>query len=90
MRLAILAWYLVVCLLGVATQAWAPTSMDRPRDARGAIVHKKLTHGEYIEYLPKGAPRGMLVIAHGSTAETTSEQDFRKLVESYITQVATY
>jgi pimeloyl-ACP methyl ester carboxylesterase len=58
--------------------------MDRPRDARGAIVHKKLTHGEYIEYLPKGAPRGMLVIAHGSTAETTSEQDFRKLVESYI------
>jgi len=81
MRLAVLALDLVVLLLGVATPAWAPISMGLPRDERGTIVHKQLTHGEYIEYLPKGAPRGMLVLAHGSTEE---EQDLRKLAERYI------
>jgi len=43
---------LIALLLGVATQACAPTSPGLPGDERGAIVHRKLPHGEYMEYLP--------------------------------------
>ena len=37
-----------------------------------------------MEYLPRSEPRGVLVIAHGSTEEEKSEQDLRKLAETFL------
>jgi pimeloyl-ACP methyl ester carboxylesterase len=76
--------YLLVVLLGVAAQACTPASTGPPGDVQGTIVHRTLSHGEYMEYLPRGEPRGVLVIAHGSTEDEKSEQDLRKLAESFL------
>jgi pimeloyl-ACP methyl ester carboxylesterase len=84
MRSARRAWYLVALLLVVAAQACAPTSPGVPGDQRGTIVHRTLTHGEYMEYVPRGTTRGILVIAHGSTEGERSEQDLRKLAETFL------
>jgi hypothetical protein len=53
----------IVFLLGISTQACAPTAPGLPGEQRGAIAHRTLTHGEYMEYVPRGTPSGILVIA---------------------------
>ena len=75
---------LIALLLGVMVQACAPASAGLPGGERGAIAHRTLVHGEYMEYLPRSEPRGVLVIAHGSTEEEKSEQDLRKLAETFL------
>ncbi len=41
--------YLLVVLLGVAAQACTPASTGPPGDVQGTIVHRTLSHGEYME-----------------------------------------
>jgi len=78
------AW-LAVVLLSVVAQACATTATGAPGETRGAIVHRTIPHGEYMEYVPKGALTGVLVIAHGSIEEEKSgEQEIRKLAETFL------
>lgn len=83
-RAAVRARCLVVLALGIAAQACAPTSIGLPGEQRGTIVHRTLAGGEYMEYVPRRAPRGILVIAHGSTEEEKSGQDLRRLAEGFL------
>ena len=50
-------------ILAVLLLAAASPARDDPE--RGAVVAKKIRSGAFLQYLPKGEPRGVLVIAHG-------------------------
>ena len=75
----------LAAVLGVLLAVTAPVVAPRPAEAqadeRSTILLKKLVHGEYVQYLPKHAPKGILVIAHGSTEGT---EDVGKVAEKYL------
>jgi hypothetical protein len=78
------AWCLAALLAFVA-HGCASTSSGPSGDEHGRIVLKALPHGEYAQYLPRRAPKGILVIAHGSVEEEGSgESDIRKLAETFL------
>src|SRR5258706_11679723 len=52
--------------------------------AHEAIVHKRIAEGEYVEYLPRRAPVGILVLAHGSVDEERSESSVSRLAEGFV------
>lgn len=74
-------------LLAVAATVCAPRPAEAQADERSAILRKKLVHGEYVQYLPKQAPKGILVIAHGSTE---AGEDVGKLAEKYLRRRVTF
>jgi poly(3-hydroxybutyrate) depolymerase len=80
---ALLAWclgVLVAFAYGCASTASGPSG-----DEHGSIVVRTLPHGEYMQYLPRRAPKGILVIAHGSSEEESAgEADIRKLAETFL------
>lgn len=66
-------------VLAITASAWAPP--DLQADERGAIVHKTLPDGHYVQYVPRHDPKGILVIAHGSTE---AGDDVGKLAEAFL------
>lgn len=68
-------------LLAVAAPVGAQRAAEAQADERSTILHKKLVHGEYVQHLPKQAPKGILVIAHGSTE---AGEDVAKLAENFL------
>jgi pimeloyl-ACP methyl ester carboxylesterase len=83
-RPAVLIWSLAL-LFALLVHGCASVAGDPPGDEHGAIVLKKLPHGEYAQYLPRRAPKGMLVIVHGSVEEEGSDEaDIRKLAEKFL------
>jgi poly(3-hydroxybutyrate) depolymerase len=84
MRSLVLALYMAVLLVGATTPASGRNTFGLTKEVAPTVVHKQFSAGEYVEYLPKRAPRGILVIAHGSVEEERSEQDLHKLAESFV------
>lgn len=74
-------WAVLAVLLAVAVPAGAPGPAEAQADERSTVLHKKLVHGEYVQYLPRQAPKGILVIAHGSTE---AGEDVAKLAETFL------
>jgi pimeloyl-ACP methyl ester carboxylesterase len=66
-------------LLAITVAAGAPATLHA--DERGAIVHKTSLHGRYVEYVPRPDPKGILVIAHGSTEPG---ENVGKLAETFL------
>jgi pimeloyl-ACP methyl ester carboxylesterase len=78
-----LAWGLGV--LVAFAYGCTSTSTGPSGDEHGTIVVKTVPHGEYMQYLPRRAPKGILVIVHGSTEEESAgEADIRKLAETFL------
>src|SRR6185295_2017273 len=66
-------------------RAARPATSGPSGDERGAIVLKKQPNGEYVQYLPRRPPKGILVIAHGSVEEEgAGEADIRKLAQTFL------
>ena len=81
---AVLAWW-IGTLLALLAHGCAPATSGPSGDERGAIVLKKQPHGEYVQYLPRRPPKGILVIAHGSVEEEgAGEADIRKLAQTFL------
>jgi hypothetical protein len=72
---------LLAVLLVVTAPVCAPRPAAAQAEERNTVLHKKLVPGEYVQYLPEQAPKGILVIAHGPTE---AGEDVAKLAENFL------
>lgn len=65
---AVLAWC-IGTLLALLAHGCTSAASDLSSDQLGTIVLKKQPHGEYVQYLPRSAPKGILPVrpAHVGT-----------------------
>lgn len=63
---------------------WAATARGQIAVAeRGQIVRKQISVGTFFQYVPRASPRGILVVAHGTTQ---AGDDVPALAEKFLTR----